>query len=755
MKTNLKIVEASAGTGKTFLLSSEVIKILAKFDQDITALTFTKKATAEIEQRVLLRLCNAVLSKEAAQDLISELEIEKSDFDLILQSILNNNFFTVNTIDGFFNKIAKNFSDQLQLPSNWKLVEQNQIQEFYINAIISLFDSEDLESINQLIQLLDQSSAQKSIFYKVLYLVNKLIDIYILTKESDWSIDYVKEFELNEEETLEKIRSLELPKNKDGSFDKIWTRNVKNSLDYFSKSQWIKYLDSGLIKAILEKKEKFSRKVIDDNFKTNFEILNSKALNEVLKQYSYKALSLRKIIETFWSHYQKDKYSNSIVTFNDILFSLANSEIKYQDILLSLDNRINHLLIDEFQDTSATQWEILKRHVEEIISADSKSCLLVGDIKQAIYGWRGGESRIFEHTKSSYKEIEIQNLDYSYRSSKKVIENINNLFSNIDQIDCLKDYKNPTSKWKDNFRTHKTNIKKEGLVQHYSDTDYDLVAEVIEKNKDSTIGILVQTNDKVEEVIENLSYYDISISQEGGSSLYNSPIVKIFVACLKVLDDPSNTNEFYIVSCTNLLKKWGINTKQSLTQQARDLSEFLHEIYFKHDFNFLTNFLIEELKKENFDLLKLQKIKDLAFSYKPKLLDEFCSLIKETKFSSTNEMRHKVMTIHQSKGLEFDIVILLELNTSIIDSKSSILNIYGDEFGEIEKTIPFPNKLIRTASPKIESYYKRHQNRQVEQHLCNLYVALSRAKNELHIFLNESNTFSLNKILKDFYEKHD
>ena len=145
----------------------------------------------------------------------------------------------------------------------------------------------------------------------------------------------------------------------------------------------------------------------------------------------------------------------------------------------------------------------------------------------------------------------------------------------------------------------------------------------------------------------------------------------------------------------------------------------------------------------------------MAFSYKPKLLDEFCSLIKETKFSSTNEMQHKVMTIHQSKGLEFDIVILLELNTSIIDSKSSILNIYGDEFGEIEKTIPFPNKLIRTASPKIESYYKRHQNRQVEQHLCNLYVALSRAKNELHIFLNESNTFSLNKILKDFYEKHD
>ena len=129
MKTNLKIVEASAGTGKTFLLSSEVIRILSRFDKDITALTFTKKAAAEIEQRVLLRIASAVLSTKEAKDLSKQLDIEKGDYDLILQSILNDNFFAVNTIDGFFHKIAKNFSDELQLPSNWKLVEQNQIEE--------------------------------------------------------------------------------------------------------------------------------------------------------------------------------------------------------------------------------------------------------------------------------------------------------------------------------------------------------------------------------------------------------------------------------------------------------------------------------------------------------------------------------------------------------------------------------------------------------------------------------------------------
>ncbi len=754
MKTNLKIVEASAGTGKTFYLSNRAIKILSEHDREIVALTFTKKAAAEIEQRVISRISDAILSSEKAIELSKFIGNKNDNFELILQSILNDSSFIVNTIDGFFHKIAKNFSDQLQLPNNWRLVDQNQIQEIYTDAIIDLFNNEDLSSINQLLQLLDQNSIHKSIFFKVLFIVKKLIETYSLSKDTDWSIQYREDLVVDYKKVLGKIKKLEAPKNKNGSIDKIWLKNINNSIESFSSKQWDNYLGTGLVKAIIEHKEKFSRKVIPEDFISNYNELNSFALNELLKQFNAKALSLRKIVEVFWKHYQRNKYSKSIVTFSDILISLSKNDIDYEDILLSLDNKVRHLLIDEFQDTSATQWKILKRHIDEICGDSEKSCLLVGDVKQAIYGWRGGESKIFAHTKSLYQDLEAETLDSSYRSSKAIINNVNDIFSKIDTIECLHDYLETAKQWRANYREHKSNISSKGEVNYYDETDYKAIANIINDNPDSSLGILVQTNDKVEEVIDNLSQYNVKIAQEGGASLYKSPAVKILSACLRILDNPSNTYEHYIVSCTNLLEQWGINLEQDNDKQSLEISSFLYKIYYEYGFHYLINFLVEELKKQcsNSDFLRLEKIKDLAFTFESNFLDEFCSLIKETKFSAPNEMQHKVMTIHQSKGLEFDIVILLELNTNIIDSKSSIIKIRGDEFGKIEKTIPFPNKNIRAASKEITEFYFQHQSKQVEQHLCNLYVALTRAKNELHIFLNDFKSLSLNKILTDYRE---
>ena len=121
-----------------------------------------------------------------------------------------------------------------------------------------------------------------------------------------------------------------------------------------------------------------------------------------------------------------------------------------------LDGDLCHLLLDEFQDTSLEQWRVIRAFAEKCVSANGNSLLCVGDVKQAIYGWRGGVSEIFDAVSEQLKELNAESLTKSYRSSQSVIDTVNRTFAELAANPAMSEFAEVGQSWRKRYEPHET-----------------------------------------------------------------------------------------------------------------------------------------------------------------------------------------------------------------------------------------------------------------------------------------------------------
>jgi len=144
------------------------------------------------------------------------------------------------------------------------------------------------------------------------------------------------------------------------------------------------------------------------------------------------------LLDHFHREYQRLKSARRALRFEDLTLRLAAAAQMFQlfgaqsDVFFRLDQRTEHLLLDEFQDTSRLQWLVLEPLAKEIVAhAEGRSFFCVGDVKQAIYGWRGGESELFDYVGRQLPSLEWKDLAVSYRSAQPVVDVVNQVFAGI------------------------------------------------------------------------------------------------------------------------------------------------------------------------------------------------------------------------------------------------------------------------------------------------------------------------------------
>ena len=325
-------------------------------------------------------------------------------------------------------------------------------------------------------------------------------------------------------------------------------------------------IDRGVTEKLLEGTTKYYGKELDAE---TLEIYNAflrhvrfLMVNKVADQTE----ATHELLTHFGEHYRRQQQAESALRFEDITFLLSQSGTSDDDrTTFRLDASIDHLLLDEFQDTSLAQWRVLRPIAQRVATGRNSTFFCVGDTKQAIYGWRGGLAELFDAVTEELPGLEEVSLDTSYRSSQPVIDVVNQVFSRLDRHDNLDEYGNAVLAWQKRFNPHSTSKTElpgfvtletcerldydpddpnEDIREAAAEAFYDFaaakIAEIYRRSPGMTIGVLTRTNDAVGKLIFRLRAADVPASEEGGNPLTDSAAVELLLSLIRLADHPSD-----------------------------------------------------------------------------------------------------------------------------------------------------------------------------------------------------------------------
>ncbi|GAA9542557.1 RecB-like helicase [Helicobacter pylori] len=656
-KRQCMALKASAGSGKTFALSVRFLALLFKGanPSEILTLTFTKKATAEMKERILdyLKILQKEnledeKEKEKSQNILKELE-EKYRLDpsfvqnsaqKIYQRFLNAEI-RISTIDAFFQSILRKFCWFVGLSANFEVNEDTKAHQQQLNeSFLSALNNEQLNELSVFIaQCLSYDSyTSDSILERLRFLKNKL---YLFDPNK-------KDPVFDEERFLEKLRSL----NQQIQNIEIASNEAKKAIKC---DDFRGFLNSSL--TWLEKKSEYR---YFKKFKDEIPTLESECEeieNDLKRYYEAKESALFKKFPKFIQLYDRTTSKIQALDFDaikDKVHALLNGyeEMPAEFFYFRLDSRIVHILIDEFQDTSLNDYKILAPFIDEIKAGIGqakwhRSVFFVGDVKQSIYGFRGSFSSLFE---SVSKDFYHDNLEFNHRSSPLIINYVNTIFK--------KAYQNsPTAYWEQKYPKASNNKHaRDGYVKVslVADERELLLEQILQEAKNllehgidpKDITILCTTNDDALEIKnylqKNLS--EIHPSTESSAKLSQFVESKIIKNALEYALAEEPYKPFY---------------KHSVLK----LAGYLHDdaialVGFNPKKESVASFVWKVM--ELFELYTecAQICLELAVGCED--ANEFLEKLEAKEIASFKAESAQIMTIHKSKGMQFPYVIVCE-----------------------------------------------------------------------------------------------
>lgn len=703
MLINNLAYEASAGSGKTFMLVVRYLSLLFKGAKasKILALTFTNKAASEMQDRIIATL-EDLQNRGELDEIAKVTELSKEyliqNRQRVLNEFLNSNTKIV-TIDSFFTQILRKFSLYVSLMptfSTFSSQHEHKLLSRFLKEVSVAGKKERLISL-----WLESNKRLSDIFY--------LLDEFYVKSQELKSIEFKKSNYLQFEDEamgylfeLKKIvdqcsnasstaiRSLDATNFKD-LCDKAWIQ--RDSLNYstFSKC-FTPEMDSLLFK-----------------------------IQEAIKNQNYAKeqnffFSLKELVDIYAKSKKALYMDDGELSFNDVtylVYEILRVIDDSQFLYFRLDSDIEHMLLDEFQDTSILQYEILKPLIKEITSGkgifDNGSFFFVGDVKQSIYRFRGGVSALFNAVRDE-NGTTVEKLLTNYRSQKEVVVFVNNVFA--------QKIKNYTPQL---FREEADGGYVE-VIQN--DEPINEVISQIKKLLDlgadiDEIAVLCATNGDGEEIKEALNGSKIEVVTETTTKLINQKSVKAILEYLKYQYFWQEIYRYNFFALLNQeirsLVRVDFNRVKLLDIVKNVIDEFG---LFSDDFN-LVRFLNTISKQSD--------IEALLFEYERLDVSAAASELKGVR----------VLTIHKSKGLEFEHVIVMDRLKKPPSARNAIIY----EYDAIElkniylrtKGRDFVDKNYANAILK-ESILAR------EDSLNALYVAFTRARENLFIVIKSKDS---------------
>ena len=695
--------EASAGSGKTFMLVVRYLSLLfmGASANKILALTFTNKAAYEMQERIVLTL-EDLENRGELEEIVKVTGLSK-DYLLqkrkkILYEFLDTNS-KIMTIDKFFAQILRKFSLYVSLMPDFTTASSQHELKLLSRFLkeVSVAGKKEL--------LISLSLESKKRFSDIFTLLD---EFYIKHNELQHLKFSKSDYRHYEDIAMDALDGLSnIVQNCSGASASLKKAVAVDSFEELRYKTWVfkDSLEYWVFKKCFNPQMDTYLKIIQDALLSHARAKEQNffyALNELLDIYKKAKKAL---------YIDDNELSFSDVTL--LVYEILNKHVDSEFLYFRLDAQIEHILLDEFQDTSILQYKILKPLIQESISgngtSEKGSFFFVGDVKQSIYRFRGGVSALFSAVKKEC-HTEVEPLLTNYRSQKEVIEFVNNTFK---------------TKIK-NYAPQKVRADADGGFVEVLASD-ELVEDTLKKVKElikldaelNDIAILCSTNGDGEVVKEILHKEGIEVVTETTTKLINQKDVKAVLEYLK-----------YIY--------------------------FQKQIY-KENFFALINQDIQEIKKVDFKNTKLFDIIKKAIDYYGLFSDDFHLIrfldavqrykdVEELLFeyerldesgaaSDLNGVR--VLTIHKSKGLEYKHVIVMDRLKKKPNSRDSIIY----EYDGIElRDVYLRTKGREELDAEYRDALQKEKQLVLEDALNALYVAFTRAKENLFIIKKDKDS---------------
>ncbi|MDA7817202.1 RecB-like helicase [Sulfurimonas sp.] len=694
MLVNNLAYEASAGSGKTFMLVVRYLSLLFKGAEPskILALTFTNKAASEMQERIVQTL--EELETRGELDEIAKVTELSHDFLLQNRQRVLNEFLNAHTkimtIDSFFTSILRKFSLYASLMPDF-----------------STFASQhELKLLSRFLNEVSVAGKKDTLVTLSLQSKKRITDIFTLLDEFYIKFSELKDIEFTkqdykqyEEEALVYMSELRAIVESCEAASSTAKKGVSaESFEDVAAKAWLS-------------RETMEYSTYKKCFTPAMDDLLVKIQEAVKKQNRAKEqnffYSIKELVDIYIKSKKALYMDDSELSFSDVT-SLVHEILNLIDdsefLYFRLDSQIEHMLLDEFQDTSILQYEILKPLINEITSGsgifDNGSFFFVGDVKQSIYRFRGGVSALFGAVKDE-NNTETQKLLTNYRSQKEVIEFVNSVF-----IDKIKDY-SPQLVREEASGGFVEVTQNDELLEETCEQVQKLIALGADVNE---IAILCATNGDGGKIKEALESLHVDVVTETTTKLINQKNVKSIIEYLKYL-------------------------------------YFNQEIY-KHNFFSLISQEVRQIKRVDFNEVKLldivkNVIKEYGLFFDDFNLIRFLNTIAaqsdieallfeyeriDTSAASSELNGVRVLTVHKSKGLEYEHVIVMDRLKKAPPARDAIIYEYDN--------ITLKNIYLRIKGrDAIDKQYANALAKEKllvkEDSLNALYVAFTRARDTL------------------------
>ena len=818
----LTVYKASAGSGKTFTLATEYIRLIVENPtsyRNILAVTFTNKATEEMKMRILSQLYG-IWKGLSESDNYLKVIVEKTGYapKLIreragqgLSNLLHNyNYFRVETIDTFFQSVLRNMARELDLTTNLKIgLNDVQVEELAVDQLIA-----DLSTTDVMLQWI------------LKYIMESISD------DKSWNvISQIKRFgcTIFKDEYKEVSKELEQKMEEKGFFEQYTTqlRDIRKAAEermiLIGESFFDTLEGEGLSINDLANKNrgiasfflKLQKGVFDPSIE-NATVANclsnpekwcakshpqrdviislaEGALGDILryaveerprqwKLYKSADLTLRHLNQLRLLGSIEKKVRELNENNNRFLLSdtqqLLHTLIEGSDspfIFEKIGTKLEHVMIDEFQDTSTVQWQNFRVLLDEAMSHEGGSNLIVGDVKQSIYRWRAGDWRLLNDIEQQFRQQQIETipLKKNYRSERNIITFNNHFFSQAAELE-YQEQKELNPEEAEQLKRAYADVVQEipedreasGEVsvrllpaEDYQEQTLQQVAETISiltirGVPQKEIAILVRVNNQIPMIAQYFleQMPEVTIVSDEAFRLDASVAVNLLVSALRLLTHPDDQlTKAAIVKCYHIdvLKEQAKDNELLLS--TNDLDQLLPETLLVQREVLLTMPLYELAERlyAIFSLERLNEQSAYVFAFYDQLasyvndntadIDSFLAAWDESICGKTIQSEEtngvRIISIHKSKGLEYNYVICPFCDWQLEKQSGNILWCQPEEqpFSDLP-IAPVDYSRGQMIGTIYEPDYLHEHLQNTVDNLNLLYVAFTRAKKGLYVF---------------------
>lgn len=803
--TNM-LISASAGTGKTYQLSLRFLGLLAlnhgNHPERLIAITFTRKAAGEFKDRILTDLAQGATDEAGAARLKEQLwavikgtpeepgiwpgapepwqaeNLHRERFRHLLR-ILVQNLARLNlcTIDSLFAQIASTSTFELGV-SGFSMIDATAEKLARREALHSLYrecsvDRERRRNFEDaFLSGADSDAEAADAEDSMMRRLNTYHELFLDEPDAGtWGNPVTLGFtpeELVPPVSLEQFDALlhtlayraqeaPVPEGKNGGKTREMFLRFLNGFSLYARLGRVRFrTDGGSAWNITmeEAREKFR-----DFWSPPLEELIQSWLRMEVLQALHRTRATHGLMRLFESKYSSLVRSKGRFLFHDVTRMLGDGAITPElkrDLQYRMYCRYDHWMLDEFQDTSQSQWRVIRPFLEDLTESkagNEGSIFVVGDIKQSVYQWRGGDPELFRSV-SSQLELEERGMSTSYRSVQPVLDLVNDI---CDYARTAPECEPAALEQWGEYPEHRSAPHLEGrpgvsqvwqTPKPENATANDLVcqaaADILERTgalrRGLETAILVSTKNQALAIKTWLADHGIPAEVCDDVPVgVDSPLGKnllYFFRWLLMPGDPFTAGLLTHSPLQPLVtpeRPEGMDWKGwRLLLEREGYAAVMEEVERRlaRGGTVLTEF--------HRDRLAVWKNEAEQVDEKGISLDEWIRHMEDlTRREDPAGGIVRIMTIHKSKGLGFDIVILPQIgrDAPFADGRHLTHFVKKDRAGRIEGIVLAPSKHVYTNVPQFRELYREWRAQQQFDGFCKLYVALTRAKRATYLIL--------------------